>query len=343
MSESLLLEDFLKCNSEYVIIDVRSPAEFYKGHIPGAVNLPFLDDEERKIIGTIFKQKGREEAVIKGFELIGPKFAEFIKSAMNLAKNKIIRVYCWRGGLRSNISAWILQTAGFKVYLLNKGYKSFRNFVLQNIHYEGKMKVVGGMTGTGKTLVLYELESQGHQVLDIEKIACHKGSAFGALGQDEQPTDEQFTNILGMKLSTFDPEKTLWVENESRCIVKLKIPDFFFERIRNADVLEIHLSNELRIKYLISEYTRFPLDELIDCTRKLTKKLGGLRTQIAIQHLLDTNFYEWVNMMIEYYDENYNYSNFKRDQTKIVKLYFEDFNIKEIAKTIITYNVLNVH
>lgn len=334
MAETIEIEAFLETDESVVIIDVRSPAEYEKGHILGAKNLPILDNEERAIIGTTFKKKGREEAILQGFALAGPKFESFMRKAIELVPERKVRVYCWRGGLRSNIASWLLQMVGMQVFLLRHGYKAYRNKVLETLQFKSPIFMVGGMTGSAKTLVLHELKNADEQILDLEYLASHKGSAFGRLGQPKQPGDEQFTNLLAGEISKLDISKPVWIENESRYIGYLKIPDVIYENMRKAPVFEIELPSEERIRYLLIEYAQFPVEDLIECTSKLAKKLGGLRLKQSIDFLKEGNFYEWMKMMISYYDENYSYSNSLRNPSLIYKLSFEKMDVNEMMQTL---------
>mgnify|MGYP003349536217 CR=1 FL=1 len=194
------------------IVDVRTPAEFEQGHIPGAINLPLFSNEERKIIGTLYKKEGKQPAIRKGLEIVGPKLATLVAEINNIKKNFFpttsppsskdrvgigsILFHCWRGGMRSSSVAWLAQMAGYASTTLQGGYKTYRNYVLQSFHSSINLKIIGGYTGSGKTIILEELKKQGEQIINLEHLAHHKGSAFGAFGQEKQPTQEQFENNL---------------------------------------------------------------------------------------------------------------------------------------------------
>lgn len=188
------------------VIDVRSPAEFAHAHFPNAQNLPLLNNEERAIVGTTYKHEGNQTAVLKGYELVGHKFSDYIKLAIKIAPNKKVNIYCWRGGLRSNIMAFVLHTAGFEVNLLQGGYKKYRNWVLETLEQPKQIKIVGGKTGSGKTYVLHQLKMLNQQIIDLEGLAHHKGSAFGSLGQAPQPSIEMFENNLAIQWCKIDPK-----------------------------------------------------------------------------------------------------------------------------------------
>ncbi|HEY1025301.1 MAG TPA: rhodanese-like domain-containing protein, partial [Sphingobacteriaceae bacterium] len=154
MITTLSIQEFLEQTKATPVIDVRTPAEFQQGHIPGAFNIPLFTNEERVMVGTTYKQKSREEAILTGFELVGPKWADFIRHALRIAPGKKIAVHCWRGGMRSGAMAWALNLYGFDVILLEGGYKKFRNWVLNKFHDKLAIAMLGGLTGSGKTQVL---------------------------------------------------------------------------------------------------------------------------------------------------------------------------------------------
>lgn len=301
------------------IFDTRSPSEFNHAHFPGAFNLPLLNDDERKIIGTTFKKEGREKTIIKGFDLVGPKFSEYIKTAIKVVPEKQVLIYCWRGGLRSNIMAWLLQTAGFKVTLLKGGYKAYRKWVLESLKEHKKVIVIGGKTGCGKTEILNHLKKNLQQVIDLEKLASHRGSAFGSIGLPEQPSNEQFENLLALEWNDVDENKILFLENESRRIGKISIPQNVFELMRAANVIEINTDKNLRINRILTEYGKFGTEILIEKTKKISDKLGGLRLKEAIAYLENNQLNNWCEMMLEYYDKQYTHSGNQRDPQTIIK------------------------
>lgn len=289
------------------IIDVRSQAEFLHAHFPGAQNMPLLNNEERVIIGTTYKKKGREEAVHKGFELVGPRFHEFIEQAKSISPNKKIAIYCWRGGMRSGIVSWVLSMAGFQTTLLKGGYKSFRKWTLEKFDTKKNCIVLGGKTGSGKTEILQHLKQKGQQVIDLEKLAHHKGSAFGSLGMPSQPTVEHFENMLALEWDKIKPDTTVWLENESRSIGKVIIPGAVFEQIRNAVVVEINLDYDVRKKRILAEYGIFDKASLAEKTKLITKRLGFDIAKQSLQYLEENNLNAWCDNMMRYYDKTYSH------------------------------------
>src|ERR1700759_4202769 len=167
------------------IADVRTPAEFAHGHIPGAFNLPLFSNEERVLVGTTYKQVGKEAAILLGFDLTGAKWSGFIREALEIAPKKKIALHCWRGGMRSGAMAWALDLYGFDVYLLTRGYKHYRRRGLDTFAEKLNIRILGGLTGSGKTKVLHQLKSLGEQVIDLEDLAQHQGSAFGSMNSME--------------------------------------------------------------------------------------------------------------------------------------------------------------
>jgi tRNA 2-selenouridine synthase len=334
---SVGIAEFIELTKKFICFDIRSEGEYEHAHFPEALNLSLLNNEERKIIGTIYKLEGNERAVIKGYELVGPKFAEFIQKALLLSPSKEVCMYCWRGGLRSNIMAFLLHTAGFKVHLLQGGYKAFRNWVLNQLDSTLLIAVVGGKTGAGKTIVLSHLQQLGQQTIDLEALAHHKGSAFGALGQLPQPSNEHFENKLALAYLQLDHQKTIWVENESRMIGKIKLPETLYAAMRAAIVYQLNVTLEDRINHIKNEYGNFDNEALADCIRKLEKKLGNLSMNQALSHLYNNEKDEWVKVLLLYYDKNYDHSKSKRDIKNIIEIAVEHANDIGIAHQLIAH------
>lgn len=334
MPTSLHIDEFLKLSDTHPILDVRTPAEFEQGHIVGAFNLPLFTNEERVIVGTIYKKEGKQPAILKGLEIVGLKLQEYVKEAMQLNKSSTFLVHCWRGGMRSSSMAWFLETYGFKCITLKGGYKSYRKQVLASFNEEKKIIVLGGKTGTGKTLVLQELQNLNEQIIDLEKIAHHKGSSFGALGEKAQTSQEQFENELSFQLSKITPQKKCWFENESRGIGKIIIPIGLWEQMRNAIVVSIDLPIEERINYLAEEYGKFSKEELIAATERIGKRLGGQHVKRAIEAIQAGDFKTAFEICLVYYDKTYHYGEQKREKEKIVHYTFEKMDLSRIAKSI---------
>ena len=333
MAAVIDITDFIEklTSGGFPLLDARSESEYQRGHIPGAINLPLLNNEERVVIGTCYKQQGREEAVKKGFELVGPRFAAMIAQAEQLIPSRKMLLYCWRGGMRSNIMAWLLNMAGFQVFLLKGGYKSYRNWSLQQFNVPLKMVVIGGKTGSGKTELLLALENTGEQVIDLEGLAHHKGSAFGALGQPPQYTTEHFENLLALKYFGCKNDRVTWIENDCRSVGSNVIPMGLYEQMRMAMVAEISLDHQIRKKRILNEYGSFPKEVLAENTRKVAKRLGGQRLKEALHCLEQNNMEGWVEIMLHYYDDTYAYSNAQRNKSEIISISLPDDSMQEQA------------
>lgn len=251
----LKIEEFLNLSKQYPVLDVRSPGEYLHAHIPGAHSLPLFTDEERKQVGTAYKQQSREVAIKLGLDFFGPKMRTMVEEAEKLTKQlpspttNCILVHCWRGGMRSAGVAWLLDLYGFKVCTLIGGYKTYRQWTLEQLSKPYELKILGGYTGSGKTLVLHELKKKGEAVVDLEALAHHKGSAFGDLGEQPQPSPEMFENKLAMELSGISESKTIWLEDESQRIGHINIPHIFWQTMRKAPVYFLDISFEVGLLF----------------------------------------------------------------------------------------------
>lgn len=307
MEHDISVNDFIFQSNKGVIVDVRTPAEFEQGHIPGAVNMPLFTNEERVIIGTLYKNQGKDVAVEKGLEFVGPKMARFVKEAKLLSKSRPIFIYCWRGGMRSGSMAWLFRTAGLEVYRLIGGYKAYRTSFLEDILSQNwNIIVLGGPTGSGKTAILEQLEKEGEQVIDLEGLANHKGSAFGALGQSEQPSTEHFTNLIHEKFRTFDPQKPVWCEGESISVGRVYIPKELFDRMQVSPFIYLSIPKEVRLKRIVEEYGRFDAELLIESFKKIERRMGGQHVKAAIEFIRENNIKEAASLALDYYDKTYN-------------------------------------
>ncbi len=215
------ISEFLDLRKTIPLIDVRSEKEFTQAHIPEALNIPIFNNEIREKVGISYKKNGRRAATLLGLKLIGNKFADFAQKAIKYSKSNKVLVYCWRGGMRSSSMAWLFDLVGLDVYLLEGGYKSYRRLAQEQFAKQCDYMIVGGMTGSGKTKILKELQAQNEQVVDLEGLANHKGSAFGMLGEAAQPTTEQFENNLFEVLRKFNPDVFVFPMNYlSKCAVR---------------------------------------------------------------------------------------------------------------------------
>ncbi len=295
MAEQLIsLDDFWTLRDQFPIIDARSEGEFEQSHIPDSFNIPILNNSERIVVGTLYKERGSEEATLKGFELVGPRFHLLLKEVLKKFPEKKIIVYCWRGGMRSQILSWLLTMIGFEVFRLNGGYKTYRTYTFDAVRQERKLLVLGGKTGTGKTRLLKELQTKGEQIINLEGLANHKGSSFGSIGQPPQPTVEQFENLFAEKLRKLDDAQLIWVENESKKIGRTILPQEFYQQMLAAPLIDILKTDQERIDLIAEEYAILPADELILAVLRLKKRLGGLRTSQAIEAIVEGNHADWI-------------------------------------------------
>jgi tRNA 2-selenouridine synthase len=305
MIKTISVADFWALRQQIVLADVRTPAEFEQGHVPGAVNLPLFSNEERVQVGTTYKQVGREEAILLGFDLTGAKWSSFIKQALEWAPDKRIALHCWRGGMRSGAMAWALNLYGFEVYLIEGGYKAYRGWVRSWFEKKYPLWLIGGVTGSGKTKLLHQLTILQEQVIDLEELAQHQGSAYGSMGKLIQPSQEQFENNLARQLSGLDQDKTVWVEDESLMIGKLFVPKPFWQQMQQAPMADIHVDLEQRVGYLAEEYGRLDKEFLIASTQRIQKRLGPLQTKQTIEAILDDRMADFVRLVLVYYDKTY--------------------------------------
>ena len=317
------------------LVDVRSEGEFLQGHIPWSINIPLLNNEERVKVGTCYKENGNEAAVILGYELVGVKFADIIKQVKTICHDQKVILHCWRGGLRSRIVAQLMENAGFEVFVVNGGYKSFRNWVLNLFEQELNLNVIGGLTGSGKTELLHLLQNSGAQVIDLEGLAHHRGSAFGGINQPAQPSQEDFENKLAEAISHLNPGKTIWIEDESRMVGTNCIPLPLWQTIRNAVLYEIEVPYDDRLGRILNEYAVLPVEKLKERTGALKKRLGDKHLKEVMQFLEDGDMIAWAKALLSYYDKNYTHGQSKRLLDSRKKIILEQpMNGKEFLRKV---------
>lgn len=314
---SLPISAFLAKAKTQPVIDVRSPAEYAHAHLPGAFNIPLFDNEERAKVGTCYKQVGKEAAILLGLEMVGPKLAGFVHQARALGNS--VLVHCWRGGMRSGSMAWLLQTAGLEVATLQGGYKAYRQEVLLAFEKPYELQILGGKTGSGKTDLLKELAKNNYQVLDLEAIAHHKGSSFGRLGQQPQPSSEMFENVLYEHLQTLDITKPIWVEDESKAIGRVQIPLAFWQQMCQAVLYCLEVPVEERVRYLVEQYGYFSAPDLQESLDRIARRLGGQHHKAATEALARGNYAEVVRITMVYYDKAYQYGIEKRANVRYIE------------------------
>ena len=309
---------FLDLSASLPLVDVRSPGEFSYGHIPGAVNIPLFNDSQRAEVGTIYKNEGNLKAVIRGIDLAAPEMSDKLRRAIKLAPEKSLLTYCWRGGMRSEAMAWLFSMGGLTPLLLEGGYKAYRNHILTALGRKRNYIILGGLTGSGKTHILNYMMSSGTQVTDLEGLASHKGSAFGALGQQPQPSSEHFANLLYNDLHGKNEDDTIWLEDESRNIGTVFMPDNFYNMMQSAPVIALMMSIETRIPRLLREYASFPPEQTIASVMKISKRLGGDRTREALEAIRNGDFAMAIRITLAYYDKSYNYALSKPHDRQVI-------------------------
>lgn len=339
MVEQIEIAQLMADRKETVLFDVRTPAEFEKGHIPGAVNLPLFSDEERAEVGTIYKQENPKAALHKGLDFVGGKMSHFIKTAESIAAGKQVTLHCWRGGKRSGSMAWLLDMAGMQVKVLSGGYKAYRQFIHSWFAREfDNMIILGGFTGSAKTEILHELHEQGEQFLDLEGIAHHKGSAFGALGQQNQPHVEQFENNLFEAFQQIDTSRRFWVEDESRSIGRVYVPQQFWNTMRQQPVIFLKREFQHRVDHLVKGYAVFSPEELTRSFEKIQKRLGGQHLKAALTALESRDYPLAAQIALKYYDKAYSKALDRRSETcEVIPFETSEPAPKIIAKHLIEF------
>ncbi|PLX90792.1 MAG: tRNA 2-selenouridine(34) synthase MnmH [Desulfuromonas sp.] len=336
MSQRLLTpEAFLKRAENCPVFDARTPGEYVKAHIPGAYNLPLFSDEERHQIGILYKAQGREVAVLRGLEMVGPRLTDYIARVKETTDSREILIHCWRGGMRSSSLAWLLDTAGYRVGLLQGGYKAYRRQVQTTLAAPWPLLILSGMTGSGKTELLQMLARRGEQVLDLEGLASHRGSAFGAIDGLAQPTTEQFENDISAQLQTLVANKPIWVEDESRRIGRAVINEAFYQQMRKAPAVRIDVPREQRVERLCTDYGSEAPEKLADAVTNISKRLGGEQARATLQAIANGDIASAAHAILDYYDKTYLFGLSQRDQQRIIALNPTPDRPGEIARALI--------
>jgi tRNA 2-selenouridine synthase len=309
---------FLEFSEIIPVADVRSPSEFISGHIPGAVNIPLFDDKERVSVGTKYKKEGRLPAILEGLKHSGPSLKSKLQQALKIAENQQLLVHCWRGGMRSEAMAWLFSLGDIEVNVLEGGYKSYRRHILGCLDEKRKLIVLGGMTGSSKTHIIRYLKLKGQQVIDLENLANHKGSAFGALGQKTQPSTEHFANILFTEWKKLNRDLPLWLEDESRNIGSIFMPDKFYLNMQDNPSIILVMDIKTRLPRLIEEYSAFPKESLKTSVLKISRRLGGNLTSEVIQAIEKGEFSKAIEIVLQYYDKAYMFELNRKKRDKII-------------------------
>jgi len=305
MIRSITIKDWIQQAATLPLADVRTPAEYAQGHIPGAANLPIFSNEERVLVGTAYKQQSREDAILLGFDLTGPKWSGFIRDCGHIAPGGRVAVHCWRGGMRSGAMAWALDMYGFEVYQVKGGYKEFRRWAHHLFEQPYNLQILGGMTGSGKTKLLQYMKQDGGQAIDLEELAQHQGSAYGSMNRMVQPTQEQFENNLAWQLKDIDTAQPLWLEDESQKIGKCGIPMPLWLQMRAAPLADLQVPLEQRVATLVKDYGTLDPDFLAERTGQIHKRLGPEQTKHAIAAIREGRMADFIRIVLVYYDKTY--------------------------------------
>jgi tRNA 2-selenouridine synthase len=327
---------FLRLAKDRAVLDVRTPAEFVQGHIPGALNLPLFSDEERAEIGTLYKQVSREAAFMRGLEIVGPRMADLVRKAEALAPSREALVHCWRGGQRSESVAWLLETAGFETAVLEGGYKAYRRYVLD--FYESvphKFLILGGPTGSGKTELLEIMRQMGAQVVDLEMLARHKGSSFGGLGEMDQPSSEQFENDLAYQIERLDPDRPVWIEHESRGIGRVFLTDSFWRYLQENPLILADPGREARLQRALAMYGTFEAPLLKSCFVRIQNRMGGQHVKAALEAIDAGDLERAAAIALDYYDKTYAHHLDKYPHDNIRKVDISGMPAEEAARILI--------
>jgi len=320
--QEITLEELftLQQNKELVMIDVRSPSEFHDGTIPGSVNIPLFNDEERAEIGTIYKQVSVQAAKDRGLEIVSAKLPAFVKAFEQLKGQRA--VYCWRGGMRSRTTATVLSLMGIRVYRLTGGIRTYRKWVvevLEQMELKPPSIILLGHTGIGKTAILRQLQAEGYPVLDLEHMAGHRGSIFGQVGlrANNQKTFESL--LVGQVLHIQDAPYVL-IEGESKRIGKAVLPDFIIRKKEAGVQLFIEMPIEERVRHILEDYQ--PYDNKVELLQAFKHIKDRIHTPIAKEietGLQEEQYAHAVRLLLEhYYDPRYEHAMRQYEHERVV-------------------------
>lgn len=294
------------------IIDVRSESEFALDHIPGAINCPVLNDAQRIEVGTLYKQTSAFDAKKIGAALVARNIAHHLDHVFrDHTRDWKPLIYCWRGGNRSGAMAHILAKIGWPVHQLDGGYKEYRRFITQALEHQAQalsFKVVCGTTGSGKSRLLQALAAAGAQVLDLEKLAAHRGSVLGNLPSEPQPTQKMFESRIWQTLRSYTAERPVFVESESKKVGNLRVPELLMEKMRAADCIALTLHTDLRVQLLMEDYAHFVQQpDLLNQQLDHLVSLHGHEKIKRWQILANTGDMQTLvhELLIEHYDPAY--------------------------------------
>lgn len=330
--EELTFEESLSLNNP-LYVDVRAPIEFSEDHVPGAENLPIFNDEERKEVGTLYKNAGRESAVKRGTEIGGKRIAEIISPLAEVNDRDIV-IYCARGGMRSGAVCSLINSLGIKTYRLINGYKSYRKYVmdqLASLTIKPQIFILQGLTGAGKTEIIRVISNS----VDIEKMAGHRSSLFGGIGLN-QNSQKYFETLLLARIDELKNKPFIIIEGESRKVGNLHIPDNIFVQMKEAPAILIDTPIERRIEIIRKEYTGFKEDEkIINTVKSMKSRLGSKKTDALIEFYNKGDLDYFIEMLlIDYYDKLYHHSLDKYNYISVIKNSNTEKACKEILDVI---------
>ena len=315
----------------HLVVDVRTPLEYEEDHIPGAINVPLLTNEERVEIGTLYKQTGPHEARVRGLQLTAPRLPAMVETIAAAAAGRPILVYCWRGGLRSRTVTTILELTGYDALQLAGGYKAFRHVVtafFEPFRPPAPLVVLHGMTGIGKTTLLLQLAEAGHSVVDLEGLACHRGSAFGVLGLCQDLSQKRFETLLWDAFRRLPPGTPILLEGESRRIGRMTLPGNLYDVMRESVKVWCTASMEMRVRRLMEEYGRDEYREgMADALVRIRKKLGGAAYEELAGYLGQWELEPFTEGLIRHYYDKLYYKT--REWTEELRLTLDDFTVAQ--------------
>lgn len=334
--EILSPEQFLLLAKRLPVLDVRSPGEYQQGHIPGATNIPLFDNDERARVGTTYVKIGKESAIELGKSIAGEKTNYYLDAASGVVPDKQALLHCWRGGMRSAKIAAFYAENGFKIFVLEGGYKAYRRYIRRQFTLNRPLYLIGGYTGSGKTGILTEIGKSGNQIIDLEGLANHKGSGFGHLGQEKtQPTTEQFENDLYKLWAQLDSAKPLWLEHESMGIGNIYLPDTFRAAMLSGVLFFVDVHKSLRIQRLVHEYGCFEKADLQAVLERLSKFMGPYQSREALNALQNNDLEKVADLTLSYYDKQYENSLNRKPVKRIIKIPLVSVSVEENAELLL--------
>jgi tRNA 2-selenouridine synthase len=337
--QDITLEELrvLKDRKKITVIDVRSPSEYEDSTLPGSLNIPLFDDQERAEVGTLYKQTSVQAAKDKGLQIVSAKLPSFIKEFEAVEGDKV--VFCWRGGMRSKTTATVLSLMDIHAYRLTGGFKAYRKWVmdeLESFDFKPKSYVIHGNTGTGKTELLRRLKGQGHPILDLEGMAGHRGSIFGQIGLHAN-NQKTFDSLLLEELITIQDSPYVLFEAESKRIGKVVMPQFLADQKDIGSQIWIEMPLESRVKQILQDYK--PELHKEQCIRAFHNIKSRIHVPIAteIERTLQADLFgEAVALLLEYYyDPKYDYTSSQYGESE--RITFSVNNVEEAEAAVVSY------